>query len=42
MFGVLDDVCKQEKNTGVQYCEQASKIWKGAKDENGPLFGAPR
>ena len=25
LFGILDDVCKQEKNTGVTYCERVMK-----------------
>lgn len=42
LFGILDDVCKQEKNTGVTYCERVMKQWDGAKDANGPLFEKPR
>jgi len=42
LFGLLDDVCKQEKNNGVTYCERVMKQWTGAKDENGPLFEGPR
>ena len=42
LFGILDDVCKQEKNTGVTYCERVMKQWTGAEDANGPLFEAPR
>jgi myosin heavy subunit len=42
LFGILDDVCKQEKNTGVTYCERVMKQWTGAKDANGPLFEGPK
>ena len=42
LFGILDDVCKQEKNTGVTYCERVMKEWTGAEDANGPLFEKPR
>ena len=38
LFGILDDVCKQEKNTGVTYCEQDTSEWRGEVDDNGPLF----
>ena len=42
LFGILDDVCKQEKNNGVTYCERVMKQWKGAADANGPLFIGPK
>ena len=42
LFGILDDVCKQEKNTGVTYCERVMKQWTGAEDANGPLFEKPK
>lgn len=42
LFGILDDVCKQEKNTGVTYCERVVKQWKGKEDANGPLFIHPK
>ena len=42
LFGILDDVCKQEKNTGVTYCERVMKQWDGAEDANGPLFEKPK
>lgn len=42
LFGILDDVCKQEKNNGVTYCERVMKQWNGAKDANGPLFEGPK
>ena len=42
LFGILDDVCKQEKNNGVTYCERVMKQWNGAADANGPLFIGPK
>jgi hypothetical protein len=42
LFGILDDVCKQEKNNGVTYCERVMKQWNDAKDANGPLFIKPK
>ena len=42
LFGILDDVCKQEKNNGVTYCERVMKQWTGAEDANGPLFEGPK
>lgn len=42
LFGILDDVCKQEKNNGVTYCERVMKQWNGATDANGPLFEGPK
>merc|ERR1711871_722744 len=42
LFGILDDVCKQEKNNGETYCERVMKEWNGAEDANGPLFLGPR
>jgi len=42
LFGILDDVCKQEKNTGVTYAERVIKQWTGAEDANGPLFEKPK
>jgi hypothetical protein len=40
LIGILEDVCKMEKNTGITYCERVNEKWKGAKDPNGPLFHA--
>ena len=42
LIGVLDDVCKQDKNDGTTYCERAAKQWNGKKDANGPLFEGPK
>jgi myosin heavy subunit len=42
LFGILDDVCKQEKNDGVTYCNRVVKQWDGATDANGPLFFSPK
>ena len=40
LIGILEDVCKMEKNTGITYCERVNEKWKGAEDPNGPLFHA--
>ena len=42
MCGLLDDVCKQERNNRVTNCERGIKAWDNAKDANGPVFIKPR
>ena len=42
LIGILEDVCKMEKNTGITYCERVNEKWKGATDPNGPLFHGPK
>ena len=42
VFGILDDVCKQESGKDESYCERISKEWDGKKDKNGPLFHKAR
>lgn len=42
LIGILEDVCKMEKNTGITYCERVNEKWKGREDANGPLFHGPK
>ena len=42
LIGILEDVCKMQKNTGETYCERVKEKWNVAEDANGPLFHGPK